>query len=87
MSTKIVVTLDDIARGEMAKEANDTSRCGNCPVALAAQRDWHDDAKVGAQYLGRFGQIGIARDLPLKARVFIRAFDRSEPVQPFSFWI
>jgi len=76
---KITIRASDIKHGRVREPRF-------CPVALAAKRAFKNMVFVGGRRLevkkeGR----RLIKLLPLVARKFIRAFDNSRKVKPFSF--
>lgn len=82
---KIEVTQEDIDRGKQG------SRCW-CPIARAIKRTLYwmpgDTMIPDGRVEVSIAQVAIEdgrADLPFEASNFIVAFDRGEPVKPFSF--
>ena len=77
---KIEVTQDDIDNGLRID-------CELCPVAKAIVRATGKQARVSAVGVFFFPETPSAKQifLPSKVQLFIKSFDRKEPVQPFSF--
>lgn len=74
----INVTHEDIARGRRVF-------CDRCPIALAVQRATGNfNAGAGPRSIW-FGNPVIHYGTPVSAAEWMLAFDRSEPVEPFSF--
>ena len=61
--------------------------CRSCPIALAVQRATSRCVNVSNREVGFFlaGHVAQTVDLPKRARDFIAAYDRGDPVEPFSF--
>ena len=74
---QVEVTADDISRGELGDG-------GRCPVALALQRRLGADLFVDGFEVYKTLSGGRAR-LPEEARLFAKAFDAGEEVEPFEF--
>ena len=82
---KITVTQEDIDAAEIARAANE-SRGATCPIALAAQRDWHEDARIGYGMMWKRGRYWATQVLlPIVVSEFVRKFDDDQLVKPFSF--
>ncbi len=65
-------------------DAGERAVCSACPIALALGKPY----LVGAEWIYRRVapfKLERAAKLPCAAWDFIAAFDRSQPVQPFSF--
>ena len=85
---KIDVTQQDIDQGVRCEYRN-------CPIALALMRElgryvsvvsdqWYDDGPL-EQPFENYSNHGLP--LPEAAQQFVKAFDHSEAVEPFSFEI
>lgn len=78
----IEVTQADIDKGVRGS-------CGKCPVALALNRATGRESSVDADSLGFEGgecKFDACR-APVEVTAFVRAFDNTAPVKPFSFEI
>jgi hypothetical protein len=80
---KIIVTQKDIDKGV-------PSSCYECPIAYAFKRAVKNNIRygccIGSNYIvhcpdGKWNRY----ELPKEARKFIKHFDNSKPVEPFSF--
>lgn len=80
---KITVTADDICNGVR-------ENTHKCPIARAVSRVFNvptDDVEVGDDENNNLKVKGDTYDLPEEAVEFFKAFDSSEPVNPFEFEI
>lgn len=76
MKYTIEVTQEDIDLGEPG------SFC-RCPIARAATRAFGFPVEVGSvMYKGRGGKLA---SMPSEAFIFMAAYDRLEPTEPFTF--
>jgi hypothetical protein len=79
----ITVLQDDIDKGKKG----DTRECA---IALAAKRDLadllgEDEISVCFGVISMFDASHTVCHLPHEACIFIKAFDRGQPVKPFKF--
>lgn len=76
---KIVVTDRDIRLGVRGSTAA-------CPIARAARRLTKDRSlRCGKDWIYGGSVHPVSIELPIKARLFVRAFDDGKVVKPFSF--